>query len=166
MDEAERQAAETGTFPEIETNPGNGGEREHATQKEVQSDGGVAGQDVMERETEDRRQWIRGDAQAFAAEFPEVDLAELDNNKAFRRFCGSRYGREPLAGLYRDYLEIAGGAEQAGRARSEGKQARETGTGSGRGGGDGLTAAQQRDLEEWNRAFPGMKMTAKEFLSR
>ena len=29
-----------------------------------------------------------------------------------------------------------------------------------------LTARQQRELDEWNAAYPSMKMTAKEFLNR
>ena len=33
-------------------------------------------------------------------------------------------------------------------------------------GGETLTGEQQKALDEWNRAFPQMRMTAKEFLSR
>ena len=119
------------------------------------------------REEADARQqrWIAQDAAAFVEAFPEVDLGELDQDKAFRRFCGSRYGREPLADLYSDYLEIAGGARQAAAARRESKDKRATGTGGGA-GGETLTAAQQRELDEWNRSYPDMKMTAKEFLTR
>ena len=113
-----------------------------------------------------QREWIRKDALAFAKAYPDVDLAQLDQDKGFRRFCGSRYGKEPLADLYGDYLEIAGGAAKAASARAESKAGRETGSGSGKAGAESLTAAQQRDLDEWNRAYPGMKMTAKEFLSR
>ena len=40
-----------------------------------------------------------------------------------------------------------------------------TGTGS-TGTGHGLNVSQQRELDEWNKTYPNMKMTAKEFLSR
>jgi len=109
--------------------------------------------------------WVAQDAAAFGEAYPDVDLSELDGNKAFRRFCGSRYGREPLAGLYEDWLEITGAAGKAAAAKSASKNERSTGTGGGA-GSETLTASQQRALEEWNRNFPNMKMTAKEFLSR
>ena len=121
-----------------------------------------------EREADDerkRREWIAADALDFAEKHPEVDLRALDGNQAFRRFCGSRYGREPLSELYEDYMELAGEAQKTASARREGKAERSTGAGGGA-GSDTLTAAQQRDLDEWNRSYPDMKMTAKEFLAK
>ena len=109
--------------------------------------------------------WIARDVKDFAERFPDVDLGKLDENKPFRRFCGSRYGREPLGDLYEDYLEIAGNAAQAAVQKAESKKERATGTGGGS-GADTLTASQQKELDEWNRSYPHMKMTAKEFLSR
>lgn len=119
----------------------------------------------QQTEEAQRKEWIRQDALQFLEEFPGVDLKTLDQDKGFRRFCGSRYGKEPLAELYADYLDIAGGAARAGAAKAGSKEARSTGTGGGA-GTDTLTAAQQRELDEWNRAYPQMKMTAKEFLGR
>ena len=110
-------------------------------------------------------EFIARDAEEFAEAYPDVDLAELDNDRAFRRFCGSRYGKEPLAELYGDYLEIAGEQRAAASAKAESRSRRETGAGSGS-GGETLTARQQKELDEWNRENPRMKMTAKEFLSR
>lgn len=112
-----------------------------------------------------RNEWIAADAQDFIKRHPDVDLGKLDNNKAFRKFCGSRYGRESIADLYDDYMEIAGNAEKSAVQRKENRESRSTGTGGGS-GHESLTAAQQKSLDDWNRAFPGMKMTAKEFLSR
>ena len=110
------------------------------------------------------REFIRRDAEEFRRQYPDVDLRELDADPLFRLFCGSRYGREPLADLYGDYLALT---EQAGLAqrRRESRYERATGSG-GSGGGEALTAAEQRELNEWNKAYPQMKMTAKEFLSR
>ena len=55
--------------------------------------------DAKKREDE-RRTFIMADAKAFMEKFPKVDLQKLDENKKFRRFCGKRYGVEPLADLY------------------------------------------------------------------
>ena len=114
---------------------------------------------------EKRRAWIAEDAQRFAADFPDVDITALEGNKAFRKFCGSRYGKEPLAELYADWQEITGGAAAAASAKAQSKSQRSTGSGSGSGSAT-LTAEQQRSLDEWNRTYPQMKMTAKEFLNR
>ena len=112
-----------------------------------------------------QQKWIAEDVKDFAQRYPDVDLGKLDGNKAFRRFCGSRYGREPLGDLYEDYLEIAGNAAQAAVQKAESKAGRATGTGGGA-GAETLTASQQKELDEWNRSYPQMKMTAKEFRSR
>lgn len=115
-----------------------------------------------EREMEE---WISQDVVNFAAEYPDVDITKLSENKSFQRFCGSRFGKEPMADLYADWLELVGTAQQAAVAKKDSKASRSTGTGGGA-GAETLTAAQQRHLDEWNRENPGMKMTAKEFLSR
>lgn len=111
------------------------------------------------------KRWIAEDAAAFVEAYPDADLVKLDGDARFRRFCGSRYGREPLKDLYADWLEITGTAAREAAARSASKSERSTGTGGGS-GTDTLTAAQQRDLDEWNRSYPNMRMTAKEYLSR
>lgn len=111
-------------------------------------------------------EWIAQDAADFIAAHPDVDLAKLDANAKFRKFCGSRYGKEPLNDLYEDWKEFAG---EAAAAKAVGKAAEKNERSTGAGGGgvsEGLTAAQQRALDEWNREYPQMKMTAKEFLKR
>ena len=119
-----------------------------------------------EAEAKRRRDWVAQDAAAFLRDNPDVDLAKLDANAKFRRFCGSRYGREPLSELYADWKELVG-EEAAAKAveKSDAKAERSTGAGGG-GVSAGLTAAQQRELDEWNREFPHLKMTAKDFLER
>jgi len=119
----------------------------------------------QEAEDEKMQRWIAQDAAAFAEQYPDVDLAKLDENKAFRKFCGSRYGKEPLADLYTDWLDIAKEAQLSAVTRTTSKATRSTGAGGGS-GSETLTAAQQRSLEEWNQRYPNQKMTAKEFLSR
>lgn len=113
-----------------------------------------------------RSEWIAQDAADFLTAHPDVDLAKLDANAKFRKFCGSRYGREPLNDLYEDWKEFAG-EDAAAKAVGKAAEKNERSTGAGGGGiAEGLTAAQQRALDEWNREYPQMKMTAREFLKR
>ncbi|MBR4579393.1 MAG: hypothetical protein IKO22_07295 [Oscillospiraceae bacterium] len=117
-----------------------------------------------DEEREAMREFIRRDAEEFRRQYPDVDLRELDADPLFRLFCGSRYGKEPLADLYGDYLALTERAELT-RRRRESRYERATGSG-GSGGGEALTAAEQRELNEWNKAYPQMKMSAKEYLDR
>ena len=103
--------------------------------------------------------------QEFAKRYPQVDLRQLLSDENFLRFCGSRFGNEPLTELFVDYTGLLHAAEQQALARAESKSSRATGSG-GSGGGEALTARQLQELEAWNKAYPQLKMTAKEFLSR
>ena len=119
-----------------------------------------AEREKADAEAERQKDWIAQDAAAF------VDISKLDGNVKFRRFCGSRYGKEPLSELYADWQELVG-EEAAAKAVEKSARKAERSTGAGGGGvSAGLTAAQQRELDEWNREFPHLKMTAKDFLER
>lgn len=107
------------------------------------------------------------DREVFRNKYPDIDLESLLRNESFLRFCGNRLWKMPLVRLYEDYtalLEEAGETERK-KHSQEDKARRSTASGS-HSGGDGLTAAEQKALDEWNKAFPQLKMTAKEFLSR
>ena len=125
-----------------------------------------AEREKADAEAERQKDWIAQDAAAFVREHPDVDISKLDGNAKFRRFCGSRYGKEPLSELYADWQELVG-EEAAAKAVEKSARKAERSTGAGGGGvSAGLTAAQQRELDEWNREFPHLKMTAKDFLER
>ena len=113
----------------------------------------------------DNGDFLRADAAAFQEKYPDVDLCELEGQSAFRRFCGSRLYKEPAAQLYEDYLSLTAAAEESARVKADSKRSRNTGGGSGQVSG-GLSRAQEESLNEWNRAFPGMRMSAKEYLAR
>ncbi len=119
---------------------------------------------AAQQEVEARRRFIEQDVQDFVKRHPEVDLEKLEQNKSFRRFCGSRFGKEPLGDLYDTFLDIVGEAGQAAVAKQAGRSERSTSGGST--GGMAMTPSQQRALDAWNEANPDMTMTAKEFLSR
>lgn len=114
---------------------------------------------------EKQKQFLAADVRAFAGKYPDIDVAKLEGNQKFRKFCGNRIYKEPLAELYADFVELMSHAERAAVEKAAGKQSR--GTGGGGGGGNAvLSPEQQRALDEWNREYPTLKMTAKEFLSR
>ena len=123
-------------------------------------------QALRTREEENRsRDFVRQDLQAFRAVYPDVDIGKLERNEAFRRFCGSRYGKEPLASLYADWLAIMGDARESAQLRQDSREERSTGSGRG-GNGVALNSREQQALDEWNAAYPDMRMTAKEFMER
>lgn len=81
----------------------------------------LAGRESERRSREEEQmRFIAEDACEFARRYPEADLAGLDASESFRRFCGSRYGREPLSELYADYLGRSPAA-RCGPRRREGK---------------------------------------------
>lgn len=108
---------------------------------------------------------LAADADEFSQAFPDVDIVKLEQDKSFRRFAGTRLYKEPLAELYEAYLEVTKGAAQVATAKAQSREKRSTGGGTS-GGEIKLTNAQQKELEAWNRKYPGMKMTAKEFFGR
>lgn len=112
-----------------------------------------------------KRRQLLADALDFQDQYPGVDISALEKDARFRRFAGSRLYNEPLADLYEAYLSVVGEAQSVGEAKAAGKKRRGTGGGSG-GEGVTLSPAQQRELDEWNRAYPEMKMSAKEFAGR
>ena len=122
--------------------------------------------EAEQRKAEARKvtEFIAADALEFVAKYPDVDVAGLENTAQFRKFCGSRFGHEPLAELYEAYTELVGNAGAAAVAKASSKKDRSTGGGNN--GGAQLTVAQQKALAEWNEANPDLAMTPNEFLSR
>ena len=110
--------------------------------------------------------FLARDLAEFERRFPDVDVEELEADGMFRRFCGSRYAKEPLAALYADYLAITRAVWEAARLSAEDKRGRATGSGGSGGETVKLSQREQRELREWNEANPRMKMSAKDFLSR
>ena len=97
--------------------------------------------------------------------FPDVNIRQLEKNSSFRRFAGSRYGKESLADLYESYKDIVGGAEKAASQKVAAKASRSTGGSSGKSAG-ALSSDQREALRRWNEANSDMKMSEKEFLGR
>jgi len=115
---------------------------------------------------EKKKEFFANDLIDFIERFPDVDVEKLDNNQKFRKFCGSRYGKEPLGDLYENYIEIVSDAEKIANAKAKADTRNNRSTGSGNSGGPTLTASQKSELDRWNRENPDMAMTPKEFLER
>lgn len=113
---------------------------------------------------ESEAEFIRRDVLDFVEKFPDVDLARLEANESFLKFCGTRFKKEPLANLYGDFIAVVGGAKEAAAVRAADRAQRSTGGGVS--GGSMMTPEQMGALEKWNRENPELQMTAKEFLSR
>jgi len=114
-----------------------------------------------DKEKADER--VKEDLAELTERYPDVDVSNLLTNDSFLKFAGTRLGHEPLADLYSDFVDLVGTAEKNGRLKdTRGSRS----TGSGDQGGVRLSAGQQRALEEWNRNYPELKMTPKEFLNQ
>ena len=110
-------------------------------------------------------EFLKTDVKRFIRDYPQVDAVKLEKNEKFRRFARGRLYKEPLAEIYTDYMEFVTDAEKAALAKADSRASRATGAGGGAHDGS-LTSAQQKELESWNRLYPQMKMTAKEFKGR
>lgn len=120
-----------------------------------------------EKDAKARRAFLEKDVADFLEKNPGFgvkELTALEQNRHFRQFCGSRFGKEPLAELYADYVAIVGDAGKAAVVGAEKRAARSTGGGTS--GASILTPSQKTALDRWNAEHPEMAMTAKEFLSR
>ncbi|MBQ0134951.1 MAG: hypothetical protein KBS46_07485 [Clostridiales bacterium] len=113
----------------------------------------------------DENNELNQQAERFREKYPDVDLLRLEQEGAFRKFCGSRLYREPTEQLYEDYMAFTREAEDRAERRWSDRSARSTGSGGGK-AATGLSRREQQELEDWNRAFPGMRMSAKEFRER
>ncbi len=131
----------------------------------VPESAGGAGQGGSGDRKEERLAFLRRDREEFAAAYPDVDILALEKKNGFRQFCGSRLYREPATQLYADYLAFTADAGRSAAERAADRRNRSTGAGGGT-AGSGLTSVQQGELDEWNRAYPRMKMTAAEFARR
>ena len=127
----------------------------------------AAGRAAMSESEKERnaQEFMTRDIAEFAEAYPKVNVKNLlSSGSRFLKFAGSRLGKESMTELYEDYLDFA--TDKEGEKKAESKAKRATGSGSGDGAAGSLTAAQRAKLDEWNRTYPGMKMTEKEFLER
>lgn len=163
--DAQRRAKETGKSVEELTEDDENRAFLSKLRQQMEREGKAAENERKAQEA--RRAFIEQDVLDFVEKHPDVGvegISALENNKQFRQFCGSRFGREPLAELYGSYLSLMGDAASAAVRKAESRSARSTGAGTD--GSAVLTPEQKKALDRWNRDNPEMKMTAKEFLGR
>jgi len=105
------------------------------------------------------------DILSFKKAFPHVRLDRLVTTPAFLSFGKHRFGVEPFAEIYRDYSELVKAIETEALAKRARRSERSTGGGQSA-PYTGLTREQSEQLETWNKAYPHLKMTPREFLSK
>ena len=112
------------------------------------------------------------DIRNFQDEFPFVDLERLEKDDLFFKFCGSRFGHERTATLYRQYnafkkyIETACNNYYRYHKQDGWRPPQLKEQPSEEPEGPRLTMAQSERLAVWNKANPHLQMTPEEFLSR
>ncbi|MCL1820566.1 MAG: hypothetical protein FWG36_07930 [Oscillospiraceae bacterium] len=108
---------------------------------------------------------INEDIDAFKLAYPNVRLEKLVTNQTFISFGRHRFGNEPFTKIYEEFQKLVKTIESAALARKASRSERSTGGGQST-PYTGLTRAQSEQLEVWNKAYPHLKMTPREFLSK
>ena len=62
-------------------------------------------ENLARRESE-QREWYNNDREAFAAKYPDVNLADLIADKNFASFADGKVGRLPLSEIYEGYQAL------------------------------------------------------------
>lgn len=160
-----KRAQETGqSVAELSEDAAN---RQFITDLRRQVERDTAMAQAAQREATAQRAFIENDVLAFMEKHPEMDLdglSALENNPTFRKFCGTRFGREPLSDLYDAYQSLIGDAGRVAVSKAASRSARSTGGGTT--GGATLSPEQKKALDRWNEENPEMRMTPQEFLRR
>lgn len=120
---------------------------------------------IEELEADDAPIDLESDIENFKQIFPNVRLDKLVATPAFLGFGKYRFGVEPFADIYKDYSEFVKAIENAALAKRASRNERSTGGGQST-PYTGLTREQSEQLELWNKAYPHLKMTPREFLSK
>lgn len=127
-------------------------------------------EDKLEKEKmkalKEQNEFLKKDIRTFKSKYPDIDIAKLEKNLKFKKFCGKRLYKESILDLYEDFTELISDAEAIATAKATTKTSRSTGSGNNGLTNVTLTAEQKAQLEEWNSENPHLKMTAKEFFER
>ena len=105
-------------------------------------------------------------------ETKDVDLVKLNENPKFIKFLNKQRptgNPDFLVEVYKDYMELVGGAESEALAKMQSNLSRSTSGGRSKGdssGTYGLSPEQISTVDDWNKKNPRMKMTYKEFSER
>lgn len=102
----------------------------------------------------------------FQEAYEDVDLDSLANNKKFTKFIKGK--NLSLKELYEDFVDLIGETQAEAIIKVKSKESRSTssGKGSSSGGNHGLTTAERKVVDDWNKRNPRMQMTYKEYAER
>jgi seryl-tRNA synthetase len=101
----------------------------------------------------------------------DIDITKLNENPKFVRFLSKQRPtgkKDFLVEVYKDFVELVGGAEVEAAAKIQANIDRSTSSGRGTSsdGAGSLTADEKAFVDDHNRRYPHMKMTYKEFSER
>lgn len=104
----------------------------------------------------------------FTETYPDIDLAELEKNEKFIDFIeGSGW---TLKKGYEKFVKFYGDAALETIVKVKSKEERSTSGGKGSKNTDGqsygLTEAQKKEVDDWNKRYPKMPMTYKQYANR
>lgn len=164
--DAEARAEKNGTTPEQEMQSQRTNQRLdtvearlQAREKKEAEERAAAEQAARDKDEAD------GQIAEFVEKYPDVDLLKLKDDPKFIKFVKGK--KIPLIEAYEDYREMMGEAETEVFLKAKDRQNRSTGGGnSNEAGNTALSAADKKALDDWNRRYPKMAMTPKEFLQR
>lgn len=162
--EAYRQAltADAGQADNTQVNIENVGEITRPEQSDRMASDRTAAQTDWAAEKQKR---LLNEMFSLSQAYPEVELKALLKDRKFKEFADKRAG--PLIERYRDYRAFVNGVEEEALRRMEKKTERSmSGPVAGGDGNYGLTGAEQSSLAQWNKRYPELKMTPKEWAKR
>lgn len=113
-----------------------------------------------ENEDENPQKQLGKQLVAFHEKYPDIDLKQLDNDVAFKKFIdGKILGKKDFTALYEDYLEIK--SNISGKAveevsRNYNKQKASSGSSKGSSNPDTGSLYSQKELQEIERRLPFM----------
>ena len=95
----------------------------------------------------------------------DIDIEKLNDDAKFLKFVKGKKGR--LLEIYEDYLDFIGDTEAQAVKKAMSKAERSTSSGKSQSSaGSGLLSGDEKEvLKDWNRKYPHLQMTEKEWLS-
>lgn len=162
LDELEAQAKESGKDPELM-------KEIKALKDEIKE---LKGERQAQKQAERQRaaadaEWVK-QLQEFEEAYPDVDMDKLNNNERFLKFIRGK--SLPLKEVYEDFIELIGDTAAETMAKAKSKEARSTSNGKSAKNSDGntygLTEAQKREVDEWNKRYPKMAMSYREYANK
>jgi len=165
--ELEEEAASTGHSPEILKKLKDAEKKLKESESKLNKINDVeeGKRKELEKKTELDEGWKR-QYNEFIDSHEDIDVDELIKDKKFLKYAKKHTGE--LGEIYDDYAELMEETSNSIAEKFKRSESRSTGGGKNNpsSGGSKLDTRQQGVLDDWNKRYPQMKMTPKEFLKQ